>query len=175
MISDFQKILNQNLIRIHFSFPSLKPERKSEFELGFDLRFFENRLSLSATHYKNKTVDMLLDFPIANSRGVTSLYTNGAEMENEGFELDINYQILKLGDWSWDFGTIYSQNKNMVTKLDSSLNINLGGLSSASSRAIEGHPLGVIVGGRTLRDSDGQIIYDSNGFPEQDPLSLIHI
>ena len=39
---------------------SLKPERKSEFELGFDLRFFENRLSLSATHYQNKTVDMLL-------------------------------------------------------------------------------------------------------------------
>ena len=112
---------------------------------------------------------MLLDFPIANSRGVTSLYTNGAEMENEGFELDLNYQILKSEDWSWDFGTIYSQNRNMVTKLDSSLNINLGGLSSASSRAIEGHPLGVIVGGRTLRDSDGQIIYDSNGFPEQDP------
>lgn len=148
---------------------SLKPERKSEFELGFDLRFFENRLSLSATHYQNKTVDMLLDFPIANSRGVSSLYTNGAEMENEGFELDLNYQILKSEDWSWDFGTIYSQNRNMVTKLDSSLNINLGGLSSASSRAIEGHPLGVIVGGRTLRDSNGQIIYDSNGFPEQDP------
>ena len=148
---------------------ALKPERKSETEVGIDLRFLENRLSFSITHYQNKTVDMLLDFPIANSRGVTSLYTNGAEMENEGIEIDLNYTFLKSDDWTWDIGTIYSENKNMVTKLDSSLNINLGGLSSASSRALEGYPLGVIVGGRTLRDDSGMIIFDDNGFPEQDP------
>ena len=146
----------------------LKPEIKSEIEYGFDLRFFEDRLAVGATRYENKTVDMLLDFPIANSRGVTSLYTNGAEMENKGIEIDVNYQILDTSDWSWNLGTVYSENQNMVTKLDSSLNINLGGLASASARAIEGHPLGVIVGGRTLRDSAGEIIFDQNGFPEQD-------
>jgi hypothetical protein len=57
--------------------------------------------------------------------------------------------------------------------LDSSLNINLGGLASASARAIEGYPLGVIVGGRILRDEFGDAIYDENGFPEQDPIEGI--
>jgi TonB-linked SusC/RagA family outer membrane protein len=151
----------------------LKPERKSEFEFGVDLRFFENKLSLSASRYANKTIDMLLDFPIANSRGVTSLYTNGAEMENKGLELDLNYKLISSEDWSWDVGFIYSQNRNLVTKLDSSLNINLGGLASASARAIEGYPLGVIVGGRILRDEFGDAIYDENGFPEQDPIEGI--
>ncbi|MCA6078930.1 SusC/RagA family TonB-linked outer membrane protein [Fulvivirga sedimenti] len=147
---------------------SLKPERKKEFEAGVDLRFLENKLSLSATAFWNRTEDILLDFPIANSRGVTALYTNGAEMENKGLEIDLNYKVLNTKDWKWDIGVIYSDVKNKVTKLDSTLNIDLGGLASASARALEGYPLGVLVGGRILRDDQGNIVYDQNGFPEQD-------
>ncbi|MEO1651949.1 MAG: SusC/RagA family TonB-linked outer membrane protein, partial [Bacteroidota bacterium] len=47
---------------------ALLPERKKEFEVGADLRFLNNRLSLSGTYFYNKTEDVLLDFPVANSR-----------------------------------------------------------------------------------------------------------
>lgn len=149
---------------------ALRPERKSETEVGVDLRFLRDRLSLSATWYTNKTIDVLLDFPIANSRGITRLYTNGAELQNEGIELDLNYNIVNNKKWSWNAGLIYSQVRNEVTKLGENLEINLGGLSAVSARAIEGMPIGVLWGSRTLRDDNGDIVFDENGFPVQDEL-----
>lgn len=152
---------------------ALRPERKKEIEIGADLRFLENKISLSGTYYRNQTVDVLLDFPIANSRGVTQLYTNGAELENKGLELDLGYNVVKNKHWNWDVNLIYSQVRNKVTRLGEGLNINLGGLAAVSSRAIEGYPIGVLVGGRTLRDDNGNIVFDENGFPEQDQLEGI--
>ncbi len=148
----------------------LRPERKKETEVGLDLRFLKNRLSLSGTYYKNKTIDMLLDFPIANSRGITQLYTNGAELQNEGVELDLGYTLVQSKDWSWNVNFIYSQVRNEVTKLGEGLAINLGGLAAVSARALEGYPVGVLWGSRTLRDDQGNMVFDENGFPEQDQL-----
>lgn len=149
---------------------SLLPERKVETEVGVDLRFLRDRLSISATYYDNTTTDVLLDFPIANSRGITRLYTNGAELENQGVEVDLGYSIIRKKDWSWDAGLIYSQVRNNVSKLDSSLSINLGGLSAVNARALQGEPIGVLWGSRSLRDDAGNIVFDENGFPVQDEL-----
>lgn len=151
----------------------LRPERKKETELGVDLRFMKNRLSLSGTWYKNKTEDVLLDFPIANSRGITRLYTNGAEIQNQGIEIDLGYNLIRHSDFNWDVNLMYSQVRNEVTKLDEGLSINLGGLSAVNARAIQGQPIGVLWGSRILRDESGAIIYDENGFPEQDELEGI--
>jgi hypothetical protein len=148
----------------------LRPERKTETEVGIDLRFLKNKLSFSGTIYSNQTKDVLLSFPVANSRGITSLYTNGAELENKGLELDLGYTIVKNKKLTWDINLIYSKVENKVTRLGEGLTINLGGLAAVSSRVIEGFPIGVLVGGRTLRDNNGNIIFDENGFPEQDQL-----
>ena len=146
----------------------LRPERKRELEVGLDLRFIEDKLTFSATYYTNRTKDVLLDFPVANSRGITQLYTNGAEMENKGVELDLGYNIIRNKDWRWDVNFIYSSVRNEVTKLGDGLNINLGGLAAVSARAIEGYPIGVLSGGRILRDENGSPLFDENGFPLQD-------
>ena len=150
--------------------PILRPERKKETEIGLDLRFLKNRLALSGTYFQNKTEDVLLDFPIANSRGVTRLYTNGAELENKGLELDLGYTIVNKGPWTWDINFIYSKVRNEVTRLEEGLTINLGGTAAVNARAIQGYPIGVLWGSRILRDDQGNIVYDENGFPEQDQL-----
>lgn len=152
---------------------SLKPERKKELEIGFDIRLFDDNLSISATRFDNKTSDILLDFPTANSRGVTSLYTNGAEIENEGYEIDLNVKIINKRDFSFDLGAVYSKVDNMVSKLDENLSIVLGDVGAVNSRAIQGYPLGVISGSRNLRDSSGNIQFDLNGFPLQDNVNGI--
>jgi TonB-linked SusC/RagA family outer membrane protein len=150
--------------------PDLRPERKKETEVGVDLRFLEDRLSLSATYFFNQTDDMLLDFPIANSRGFTRIYTNGAQLENRGVELDLSYTVVRNKNWFWNVGAMYSSVENEVTRLAEGLTINLGGLSAVNARAIEGFPVGVLWGSRTLRDDDGNIVFDENGFPVQDQI-----
>ncbi|MFH4966889.1 SusC/RagA family TonB-linked outer membrane protein [Gaetbulibacter sp. M240] len=147
---------------------SLKPERKREFELGTDLRFLKNRLSLGVTYFQNVTEDVLLNFPVANSTGYASIYTNGAEIENKGLEIDLSYKILNTNNFSWSLNANFTSVKNEVTDLAGAESVNLGGLAAVSSRAVEGYPLGVLWGSRILRNDDGSIVYDEFGFPEQD-------
>ncbi|VXD20755.1 SusC/RagA family TonB-linked outer membrane protein [Marinoscillum sp. 108] len=150
--------------------PNLQPERKKEFELGGDLRFLKDRLSLSATYFQNTTENVLLDFPIANSRGYDRIYSNGAEIENKGVELDLGYTIIETKDFGWQANVIYTDVQNKVTDLAGVESLALGGLDAVNNRAVEGKSLGVLWGSRTLRDDAGNIVYDKNGFPEQDQL-----
>jgi len=148
----------------------LLPERKKEFEIGADLRFLDDRLSLSGTYFYNRTEDVLLDFPVANSRGYSQVYTNGAEIENVGVEIDLGYSVIKKRDLSLDVLATFTSVENTVTDLRGIESINLGGLSAVNARAVEGEPLGVLWGSRTLRDDNGDIVFDENGFPVQDEL-----
>lgn len=147
---------------------SLLPERKRELELGLDLRFFNDRLSLSGTYFTNRTEDVLLDFPVANSRGYSQVYANGAEIENEGIELDLGYALIQSRNIDLTFTANFTTVENLVTDLQGVESINLGGLAAVNARAVEGQPLGVLWGSRSLRDESGNIVLDENGFPVQD-------
>ncbi|MEO1653257.1 MAG: SusC/RagA family TonB-linked outer membrane protein, partial [Bacteroidota bacterium] len=96
------------------------------------------------------------------------VYTNGAEIENKGIELDLGYTIIQTQDFSWIISANFTRVRNTVLDLRGVESINLGGLSAVNARAVEGQPLGVLWGSRTLRNEDGSIVYDENGFPEQD-------
>jgi hypothetical protein len=149
--------------------PSLKPERKREIELGTDLRFFEDKLTFSGTYYFNRTTDILLNFPIANSRGYDQLYSNAAAMENRGIELELGYNVLRNNDWNIDLGLLYFQNRNEVTDLVGLESVRLAtGLSGVNNRVVVGQQHGVLWGPRTLRDDQGNIVFDQNGFPVRD-------
>lgn len=150
--------------------PNLRPERKKEFEIGSDLRFMDDRLSMSGTYFYNVTEDVLLDFPIANSRGYDRIYSNAAEIQNNGFEFDLGYSVIRTSTFNWQVNLVYTKVKNEVTDLAGVESLDLGGLAAVNARAVEGKPLGVLWGSRILRDEGGQIIFDQYGFPEQDEL-----
>lgn len=152
--------------------PALKPERKKEYEIGTDLRFFKNKLKFSATYYSNEITDILLNFPIAYSRGYSELYSNAASMENKGLELELGYNFIQNSDWNVDLNLVYSHNKNEVTSLKEGIeSIRLDtGLNGVHNRAVIGEQHGVLWGTRSLRDENGQIQYDANGFPITDPI-----
>lgn len=147
---------------------NLKPEIKTEYEVGLDLRFFKNRLSLSTTYYTNKTEDVLLTIAIPPSLGFDEIYGNGATIENKGFEVELGYEFLKKGDWKGSVAINFSTNKNEVTKLAGGGVINFTPGSSIQSVAIEGQPLGVLYTQGALRDDSGNLVLDANGFPQVD-------
>lgn len=147
---------------------NLKPEIKTEYEVGLDLRFLKNRLSLSTTYYTNKTEDVLLTISIPPSLGFDEIYGNGATIENKGFEAELTYEFLKKTDWKGSVSLNFSTNKNEVTKLAGGGVINFTPGSSIQSVAIEGQPLGVLYTQGALRDDNGNLILDDNGFPQVD-------
>jgi TonB-linked SusC/RagA family outer membrane protein len=144
---------------------NLKPEIKSEFEIGADLQFFK-RITLNATYYSNETSDLLVSVPLNGSSTFSSLYGNYATIQNRGIELEFNANILsKSSALQWNVFGNWSTNRNEVTKLEGTESLFLNGFTGSSSRAVLNQPLGVLWGGKFDRDASGALILDSNGFP----------
>lgn len=146
--------------------PYLRPEIKTEFETGADLRFINNRLRTSFTYYNNKTTDVLFDVPIPSSSGYTNMQDNAGEIKNWGVELDVNYDVIRKNDFTWTLGILWDRNRNMVSKLPDAESLNLDGLSGVSGRAVQGYQLGVLWGRKWLRDTNNALVLDANGFPQ---------
>ena len=145
--------------------PNLEPEIKTEWEIGTDLRFFDNDLSLSMTYYSNKIEGILLDVSLSPSSGFATQYGNFGAMENEGFEIDMAWNAIQKQDLQLNASLNWSTNENLVTDLFGTSTINLTG-GSVSSRAIVGHPLGVLFGTGSQTNSDGSLDLNSDGFPQ---------
>ena len=145
--------------------PFLKPERKTEWELGFDLRFFRNRLSVGYTYYRNKIEDLLLEVAVAGSTGFSRKYTNAGAMENKGMEFDLNYTVIRKDDLEWNIMANWSRNENKVTNLGGTdvIAYNSGALASV---AAVGYPLSAHYGGVYKLKENGERDLTPNGFPQ---------
>ncbi len=153
--------------------PNLDPEIKTEWEIGTDLRFMSDKLGLSFTYYNNEINGILLDVALSPSSGFDSRYGNFGSMENEGFELEMDWNAIDKQDVSLSFFANWATNNNVVTDLEGTETINLTPGASVSSRAIVGQPLGVLYGTGSQMDDNGNFITDENGFPQLTPSPLV--
>ena len=153
--------------------PNLVPEIKTEWEIGADLRFFDNDLTLGFTYYDNVIDGILLDVNLAPSSGFSTQYGNFGAMTNNGLELDLGWKAIKTQDVKLSTSINWSTNTNEVTDLYGTETINLSPGASASSRAIVGQQLGVLFGTGSQTNPDGSFLLDENGFPQITPSPVI--
>ena len=146
--------------------PNLEPEIKTEWEIGADLRFLDDRMSLSFTYYDNIIEGILLDVTLSPSSGYATQYGNYGEMTNIGMEIDWGYDIIDEADFGLSTAINWSRNDNEVTDLYGTETINLSPGASVSSRAIVGHPLGTLYGTGSKTNPDGSLDLNSNGIPQ---------
>lgn len=145
--------------------PNIEPERKKEFEIGSDLRFFNDKLSLGGTYYNNNTKGAIFGVAVPATTGFTQRNDNAAEIKNSGVEIDLGLRLLEKSDFSWNAAANWSKNKNKVVSLKGVTSFFLNGFSGTSSRAVEGQPLGVLWGTDFNRDASGKLVLDALGFP----------
>jgi TonB-linked SusC/RagA family outer membrane protein len=116
----------------------LKPERSTEFEIGVDATFWDNRLTADITYYNKASRDALVERTLAPSLGSASgRLENLGKVRNWGWEALIDAQLMDREDFGWSLTLNGSANNN---RLDS-----LGGLppiiSSSTLQQREGYPL----------------------------------
>jgi len=152
--------------------PDLEPEFKTEWEIGTDLRFFRDALTLNMTYYQNKITGMIIAVELTPSFGYDTQFDNAASMENKGFELELDYSILRRK--SLDVGVFlnFSANENTVTDLAGTETIDLSG-ASVSSRAIVGQSLGVLYGTGSQTNANGSYKLNEDGFPQITPSPIV--
>ena len=155
--------------------PSLKPELKTETEFGLDMRFLDDRFSLSITSYQNTIDDMLINVSKSPSTGYDTQYMNAASMENKGLELDGSFLLMNQADKALDLYFNWAKNENTVTDLAGTDVIFLG-TGSVNSVAIVDHSLGALYGTGSETDDGtvgGTLILNEIGFPQITSLPIV--
>ena len=146
---------------------AIKPEIKTEYEFGTDLRFVDNRITFSATYYTNKIKDAILAIELPSSSGFTGTQGNAASLENHGIEIELGADIIRTDNLTWNVYGNWTRNRNKVTDLAGTERLFLGGFTDGGSYAVVGKQLGVIWGTQWARNEDGSLALDDNGFPQQ--------
>ena len=146
--------------------PNLKPEMKTEWELGTDLRFFNNDLTFSFTYYNNKIEDILLNVSLSPSSGFSTQYGNFGAMKNKGYEIDLGWNAIQKQDLNLNTTLNWSKNVNEVTDLYGTSVVNMSPGASVQSVALVGSPLGTLFGTGSRTNPDGSFDLDENGFPQ---------
>jgi TonB-linked SusC/RagA family outer membrane protein len=96
--------------------PDLRWESTRQSNIGFDLSLLKDRLTISGDVYDKYTSNLLLNLPLASSKGFSSILTNAGEMSNKGFELSIS-SINLDGEFKWTSNFNISRNINKIEKL----------------------------------------------------------
>ena len=148
--------------------PNLVPFQKNEFEVGFDGRFFQNRLNLDVAYYQNQTTNDIVSASASQSSGFTSSILNIGELQNKGFEFLIGGTPIKTEDFSWYTSFNFGYNDSEIVHTDDEdTAINVDGSQTRSRTAIISHIVGenygVIWGSSYKRDADGNIMYNTTG------------
>ena len=144
----------------------LRPEIKTEVELGADLRFFNNKLSISATVYSNKTNGVILPINVPTPTGFTSVNSNAAALKNNGIEIEASSFVLNKGNFKWSINGNFSTNKNIVTSLAGATSYRLPDKFLEIAALVPGQPFGVFLSTDFLKDKGGNYVLDANGFPQ---------
>ena len=146
----------------------LSPEMTTEFELGLNMAFFQNRFSFDAAYYDRNTDKQIFSLNMDPATGYTAQNMNLGKIRNRGVELLVNVTPVKVGDFQWDINWNYTKNWSKVIKLPEELGgiATIYGLSGGTSLyAIEGEPLGVFKAYVPQMTDDGKIICDNKGQP----------
>ncbi len=97
--------------------PELTPEFTSELELGYDMRFFNQRFGFEATWYDKRTTDLIYAITLPQTTGYSSFYTNLGEMRNTGWEIAVDVSPVVTSNLRWNIRGIYTKNENTVEEL----------------------------------------------------------
>ena len=147
----------------------ITPFEKNETEFGFDIRMFDNKLSLDATYYDNETVGDIVGVSASATSGFGSALANLGEINNSGVELLLKYKPVVTDDFAMEVSLNYTNNESKVVATnDTGGNISLNEPRDRNLRVthIVGEKYGALFGTSFQRDSQGRIVHEtSRGYP----------
>ncbi|MCQ6956502.1 SusC/RagA family TonB-linked outer membrane protein [Mucilaginibacter aquariorum] len=140
--------------------PNIQPQTSDSWEVGIDTKFFNNRLSLEATYYQTRDYNNIVSIPLSISSGYSSQLENGNVYQRKGLELVLGGSPIKTNSFRWDVAANFSQYRRYLKEIYQ--NAPTLGYLKVGDRADK------IYTSVYQKDPQGNIIYQSNGFPLDD-------
>ena len=116
-------------------------ETSHTFDVGLDFGFFKDRITGTAAYYRRESRDLLLNVPLSLTTGFTSQTRNIGRMENKGFELEVNFDVIRSQDFNLSIGGNLATNENEVLELAKDANGDEINITSSTKRVETGYPV----------------------------------
>ncbi len=98
-------------------------EKQYETNIGLDLGFLKDRITLSVDFYKRNGFDLIGHLPTAGIGGESLKYANYADMKSKGIEVTLNAKIINQDKFKWSTNLNFGYNKSEITNLEYSPSI----------------------------------------------------
>lgn len=165
--------------------PELEWEETSSFDIGTDLGFFDNILTVDYSYYQKNTKKLLFNVPIPLASGFENVTRNLGEIKIWGHEFSVNALLVDTKDLTLNVNANYTFSDNKVLALDTANGDLISGqhITRVGERVGDFYGLdhigvyvdqadfdngpiphsGAIVGSEEFRDADGNGVIERNG------------
>ncbi|MCG8581456.1 MAG: SusC/RagA family TonB-linked outer membrane protein [Bacteroidales bacterium] len=147
--------------------PELKPEMTHSWEVGFDVKVFNNRAGLDFSYFNKSNRDLIIPGSVSVGTGYYTQYMNAGRRDITGFDIDAFVVPVRTNNFSWTINGTFSaytdEIKSLAPGIDSHvLNSNW---VAVSARVGEAYP--VLVGTDFVYDDNGNKVVGDDGFYKQ--------
>lgn len=146
----------------------LEPTRIREYEVGTELKLFNNRVNLDVAFYNKQTLNDIVEGTVSQTSGYNSAFVNIGKIENKGIELQIGGSPVSTKDFRWTSNFNFAYNKNKVVELaEGQKDIEKGQSRTQTGfvKHILGMPAFQVMVRDFKRDIKGALIVNASGFP----------
>jgi len=152
---------------------SLVSSIATELEIGTEMRFLKNRLSLDFTWYDKNSKDEIVAAPASITSGYSGAVLNVGKLQNKGIEVLVSGTPFQTKSFHWTTSINAAMNNNKVIALaagQTSLEVGTARSGNGFTQDIVGLPVDQVMAFDYLRDANGKIEVDANGVPMQGAL-----
>ena len=154
----------------------LDPEMTSSWEIGADLRFFNSRTRLDIAYYSTTVDNQIVSVRVSPASGTILQTRNEGTITNHGLELSLQQDIIRSHDFDWTALLNFSFNRGKVTHLPEDV-VEIQGTQYGDIfpvARLNGSSTG-LSGKDYMRDPDGNVICNADGYPLIDPQKGVYI
>ncbi len=146
----------------------LVPQEVDSYEAGITLGLFDSKLDIDFTYYQIQSFKQILRSPVPGSSGANEIVINNGKLQNKGFELGINYNILNRPNGYLKASLNVTRNRNKVISLGQGAEFvelaQIWGENGPKIMVKEGESYGTIYGYDYVRHEDsGEPIVNEAG------------
>ncbi len=146
---------------------NLMPEMSYSWEIGMDIKFFDNRTRLDVAYYNTKVDNQIVTVRVSPAAGYILQTRNEGAITNQGVEATLDQDIIRRKNFKWTMSLNFGLNRGKVVSLPESVSeITNGQFGDIFPSAYLGGSTTALTGKDYERTEDGKIICDENGFPK---------
>ena len=101
--------------------PDLKWQQKRDYNIGLDVKLWDNRITIGGDFYIAKTNDLISTLTLPAANGFTTYIENIGSLKNTGYELRLSAYVLRKDQMSWSVSFAGIHNKNKIVEVSQAL------------------------------------------------------